>query len=102
MRIGIIKTQIAAATIICRNTKIQHDRFGVANVQIPIRLGRKARDNAVVLATGQIVFNDMANKVAWRCCFHYVSVVVRRKGSNKAQRLLQTTQDCFLAKQKER
>jgi hypothetical protein len=44
--------------------EVQADRFGVTDVQIAIRLGRKARDHAAVMAAGaQVVLNDVADEI---------------------------------------
>ena len=63
-RVRIIEPQIALAAELLRQPKIQADRFGMANMQIPIGLGRKARMHpAAVLAGGQILHDDLADKV---------------------------------------
>ena len=65
-RVGVVKTQIALALIIQRKTKVQTYRFGMADMQVPVRFGRETRDDAAVLATGQIGINDRADKIG-RC-----------------------------------
>jgi len=62
-RIGVVKTQVAFAVEILRQTKIQTDGFGMADMQITVRLGRKAGYYALVLATGQIGFNRLRMKL---------------------------------------
>ncbi|OIQ70880.1 hypothetical protein GALL_475040 [mine drainage metagenome] len=84
--VGVIKTQVADATIVTREAEIDADALGVTNVQIAIGFGRKAgadfgwirRCCAVVgsisraagpaaLGVGaffEIVFNDLAQEIA--------------------------------------
>ncbi len=62
-RVGVVETQIAGALIILRQTEIQANGFGMTDVQIAVRLRRKARGNAAVLAAGQIGVNHVADKV---------------------------------------
>ena len=63
-RIGIVKTQVAFAAIFLGKSKIQADRLGMTDVQIPIRLRRKPRLNAQMLARLQIFGNNLLDKVA--------------------------------------
>ena len=49
-RIGVVEAQVAAAAEFLRHAEIQADRLGVADMQIAVRLRRKARDDAGVRA----------------------------------------------------
>ena len=42
-RIGVVEAQVAAAAVVARQTEVEADRLGVAEVQIAVRFGRKAR-----------------------------------------------------------
>ena len=70
MRIGVIETQIAGTVIILCYTEIQHDGFGVADVQVAIGFGRETgRNTAIVLAVRQVLVDDLADKVGRLCAF---------------------------------
>ena len=45
-RIGVVEAQVAAAAELLRDAEVEADRLGVADVQIAVGLGRKARDDA--------------------------------------------------------
>ena len=62
-RVGVVEAQVAFALIILRQTEVQADGFGMADMQISVRFGRKARDDAAVLAAGQIGIDDRADEV---------------------------------------
>ena len=63
-RVGVVKTQIAAAVIKGGDAKIQTDRFGVADMQITVRFRRKSGNNlAVVFVLFEVIINDMTNKI---------------------------------------
>ena len=62
-RVGIVKTQIAAARIIVRDTKIQDDRLGMSDMQITVWLGWKAGMDRLVLTAIKILLDDLANKI---------------------------------------
>ena len=52
-RIGVVKAQVAAATIVARQAEVQADRFGVAKVQVTVWLRRKTRtDLCCIRAAG--------------------------------------------------
>ena len=84
--VGVVKAQVAHATVVARQAKVDADAFGVANVQVAIGLGREAGADfcrvglarrvvgsiagaagpvaAGVGAFVQIGFDDLAQKVA--------------------------------------
>ena len=69
-RIGIVKAQVARTAVLFRNAEVQTDRFGMADVQITVRLGRKARMNFAIKAPIFIVlFDDGGNEVFLRLVF---------------------------------
>ena len=51
-RVGVVEPQVAEAAEFLGDAEIQADRLGVADVQIPVRLGRKARVHAPAVAAG--------------------------------------------------
>ena len=62
--IGVIEAQIGFAAELRRQSKVQADGLGVADVEIAIGLGRKAGvDASVVLVGLQIFEDDVANKI---------------------------------------
>src|SRR5262249_21771763 len=63
-RIRVIEAQVGAAAELVRQAEIQADGLGVPDVEVTIRLRRKARPNApVVLAGLQVVDEDIADEV---------------------------------------
>ena len=84
--VGVVKAKVAHATVVTRQTEVDANAFGVAHMQVAVGLWRKTRANlgrvwlalgvmrcvpwaarpaAVgVSALGQIVFDDLAQKVA--------------------------------------
>ena len=64
LRIGIVEAQIRFAAELFGQAKVQADRFRVTDVQIAVRLRRKARVHAALVLVGlQIVKNDIADEV---------------------------------------
>jgi hypothetical protein len=69
-RVGVVETQVAAALIIARQPEVQADRLGVADVQVAVRFGREAGDDAGhafadVGAGREIGFDDGAQEIGW-------------------------------------
>ena len=63
-RVGIVEAQIGLAAELVGQSEIQADGFGVAQVQIAVGLGGKARVHAASELAGlQIVEDDIANEV---------------------------------------
>ena len=63
-RIGVVEAQIAFAAELRGESEIQVDGFGMADVQIAVRLRRKARVHAAAVFVGlQIVEDDVADEV---------------------------------------
>ena len=62
-RIGIIEAKMTTAAELLRDTEIEADRLGVTNVQVSIRLRRKARHHVHVALGGKISRDDIADEV---------------------------------------
>ncbi len=63
-RIGVVEAEMADAAVLLRQAEIQADALGVPDVQIPVRLGWEAGDDAsVVLLRTKVVFDDVADEV---------------------------------------
>ncbi len=63
-RIRVVEAQIARTAAFLRDAEIEADRFGVADVKVPVRLGRKTRgDPAVMGAFGEILIDNRANEI---------------------------------------
>ena len=65
-RIGVVEAQIAVAAEFLRHAEVQADRFGVADMQIAVRLRRKPGDDGFVPAGGKIGTNDVADEILTR------------------------------------
>ena len=65
-RIGVVETQIAVAAEFLGDAEIQTDRFGVADVQIAVRLRRKTGDDGFVPAGSKVSPNDVADEIVTR------------------------------------
>jgi hypothetical protein len=62
--IGVVEAQVGLAAEFGRESEVQADRFRVAQMQIAVRLRRKARVYAALILAGlQIVDDDIADKV---------------------------------------
>ena len=69
-RIGIIQPQITQAAKFPGNAKIQTDRFGMANVQVPIRLRRKPGMYSLTKSSSILIGSDQSpNKIDWGMVF---------------------------------
>ena len=56
--VGIVEAQVAAAAELLGHAEVDRDRLGVADVQITVRLGRKARDHVAAEAPAGVVLDD--------------------------------------------
>jgi len=66
-RVGVVEAQVADATILLRQAEVQADALGVTDVQVAVRLGRKASDDpSSVLVGAEVLFDDVANEMRWR------------------------------------
>ena len=73
--VGVVVAEIALAIVGGGNAEIDADRLGVADVQVRVRLGWEAGDDAVVAAVFEVGGDGFANEVA---------VFVRAHGSSVA------------------
>ena len=63
-RVGVVEAEVAVAAELAGDAEVEADRLGVADVQVAVRLGRKARDDAAaVLSGGDVGGDDLANEV---------------------------------------
>ena len=63
-RVGVVEAQVAAAAELAGDTEVQADRLGVADVQVPVRLRRKARRDAPRMTRRpDVLRDDRANEV---------------------------------------
>ena len=63
-RVGVIEAKVAMAAILLGHAEVEADRLGVTDVQIAVRLRRKAGDDAaVMLARAQVVLDDLADEI---------------------------------------
>ena len=67
--IGVVEAQVGLAAELRGQAEIQADGFGVADVQIAVRLRREARVYPSLILVGlQVVQNDVANEIGWAAC----------------------------------
>ena len=65
--IGVVEPQVELAAVLLGEPEVQADALGVADVQIAVRLGRKARvDAPAVLAGGPVGVDDLLDEVPRR------------------------------------
>ncbi len=63
--IRVVVPQVALAAVLERQAEIEADAFGVANVQVAVRLRWKPRvDAAAVLARAVVFVNDVADEIS--------------------------------------
>ena len=63
-RVSVVETQIAQARVFGCYGEIETDGFGMADMQITIRLRRETGvHTAAVLTLGQVLCNHMADKI---------------------------------------
>jgi hypothetical protein len=63
-RIGVVEAEVTAAAKLRRHAEVETDRLGVSDVEIAVRLGRKARHHAaIVLPRRHVGRDDAANEV---------------------------------------
>jgi len=75
-RVGVVEAQVADAAVLPGEAEVEADRLGVAEVQVAVRLGRKARDDALVLARGEVRLDDLADEIGARSrTIHHTAVL---------------------------
>src|SRR5206468_2017469 len=65
-RIGVVVTEIADAPEFARDAEIETDGFRVSDVQVTVRLRRKAGVSLFVLPFRDVLLNDVADEIGWR------------------------------------
>ena len=73
--IGIVKAEVALAIVLFSQTKIEADRCRMTDMEIPIRLRRKAGDDFITgnMTGGEIAINDLFQKI-FRLLENFTSV----------------------------
>jgi len=61
-RIGVVHSQIADAAELACDAEVQADAFGVADVQVTVRLRREARVDAWIFVFGHVRGHDVADE----------------------------------------
>ena len=62
-RVRVIEAEVAAAAEIASDAEVEADRLGVADVQVAVRLRRKAGDDRRMAPAANIRGDDLANEV---------------------------------------
>src|SRR5262249_4352970 len=66
-RVGVVEPQVAHAVVLQGDAEIEADRLGVADVEVAVRLRRKAGDDPPAVLVGlQVGGDDVTNKVRRR------------------------------------
>ena len=65
-RVGIVKTQITQAVVNIRQTEVQADGFGVADVQVTVRLRRETGLDGCMFTAFEVFFDDGTDKMVVR------------------------------------
>ena len=63
-RIGVVEAQVALTAEFLGDPEIEADRFGVADMEIAVRLGRKSRDDLRITPRCEIGRDDVADEIA--------------------------------------
>ena len=64
-RVGVVEAQVARAAELLRETEVDADRLGVADVQVAVRLGREpGGDAATVSLAGHVRGDDFTDEVS--------------------------------------
>ena len=65
--VGVVEAQVALAAELGGQAEVQADGLGVADVQVAVRLGRKARVHAPAVLVGlQVLEDDVADEMGWQ------------------------------------
>ena len=65
-RVGVVHAQVADAAELARDAEVQADGFRVADVQVAVRLRRKARVNLRIFFLGDVLGHDVADEIGRR------------------------------------
>ena len=63
-RIGVVEAQVAAAAELVGDAEVDADRLDVTDVEVTVRLGREARDDAADASFAEVGGDDLADEVA--------------------------------------
>src|SRR5437588_564846 len=62
-RVGVVVAQVAAPAELLGNAEVERDRLGVADVQVAVRLGRKARHHRLLPPRLEVGAHDVADEI---------------------------------------
>ena len=68
-RVGVVEAQVAAAAELLGDAEVEADRLGVADVQVAVRLGRKAGHHRRVPLGVEVGLDDVADEIAPAFCY---------------------------------
>ena len=91
-RIGVVEAKVAMAAILLGHTEVEADRLGVTDVQVAVRLRRKAGDDAaVMLARAEVVLDDLADEIRMArpgamVTYHHQPLYRRRWSSSSSEK----------------
>src|SRR4051812_13508684 len=63
-RIGVVEAKVTAPAVLLGQAEVEADRLGMAEMQVSVRLRRKARDDFLVPARRQVGLDDLADEIA--------------------------------------
>lgn len=84
-RVGVVHAQVTLAAEPLRKAEVEADAFRMTDVQVPIRLGWKPRDDLLVASLSEVIGDDGFDEVVVRCWF--VGIVRRVDGRRHGCRL---------------
>ena len=64
LRIGVVEPQVAGAAVLLGDAEVEADGLHMPEVQVAVRLRRKARLHLAIRARRQVGFDDLANEIA--------------------------------------
>src|SRR5450759_4031430 len=63
-RVRVVKSEVALSAVLARDAEVQADRLGVADVEVAVRLGGKARRDAPsVLSRAPVLVENVADEI---------------------------------------
>ena len=75
-RIGVVEPQVAAAAELLGDAEVEADRLGMADVQVAVRLRRKAGHHRRVPLGVEVGLDDVANEIAPAFCYSLCRVAM--------------------------
>src|SRR6185436_2417544 len=73
LRIRVVEAEIAAPAELERDAEVEADRLRVTDVEIAVRLRRKAGNDGLMPSAAELLLDDLANEVTrlrWGFCGH--------------------------------